>query len=222
MGISALGRGWHSPARGSWLSYAAVAVAVAAVLALLFVPGLLAKGPPPEPAQWRPVESATKALSLQVPANWRVSCSGSSGTYDRVRVKAARLATITIYGSQTLGAMGDISGAAVRTLTGLPLSKRAEGRLHTKLGELVKKTDPTYKELGQMQPCTIGGLPGAYSVYQAVRRVGLVPITVKGWRITVPVGDFSFDIRAECPSQHWTAFQPAVARLLSSIAFSRR
>jgi len=174
--------------------------------------------PPQEPAQWQRVQSETGELSLEVPADWKFASAGSTGSFEWVRLRGAKLYTITIKGTQAMGAMGDIAGVSGRLIPGdAPLEKQPEGKLHIMLGAQTQKSDPNYKE-DQMQPTGFALVPAAYSMYTTKRKVGVFSVSMKGWRLSAPgVGDYSYNMRAECPAKHWDKFEPIAYHIRDSI-----
>jgi len=201
----------------------AVAVVVLLIVVASAIAVKLATKPPEQSEQWQRVSTETKELSLQIPAGWDFATMGSSGTFEKAWVKSGKLYRVSIEGTLAMGAMGDISGAAARSLStngaaAVALAQRPEGKLHLWLGEMVEDSDPYYEEQGEMQACTFAGKPAAYSTYTTVKRIGVFSVELKGWRITAPgIGDYSYNIRAQCPAQHWDKFEPIATGILSSI-----
>lgn len=187
----------------------------------------LACRPLAEPEEWESVQSETNKISFQAPAGWKFSTSGLEAMFDKASVRRGKLYLVRIEGSQVKGILGDISGAASRASAPAegagppPLDKRAEGRLHMMLGDFETKRDPNYEEVGEMQACAVSGMPAAYSQYTTVKKVGIFSVKVKGWRITVPAGEFSYDLRAEAPAKRWEAFEPIATHIFESVQLSR-
>jgi hypothetical protein len=200
----------------------------AGVLLVLVIGGfvfafLRAQGPPAEPAEWISVTSQNKLLSLQVPSNWKFTTSGSTGTFERVKVFSGSC-RVSLEGSQIKGAMGDIAGAAARAATGpegnlpLTLAERAEGRLHASLGEAEKKRDPAFQDQDDLTATTFAGVPAASSHYTTRKSVGLFSVQLKGLRITAPgAGDLAYDIRLVAPAKQWDKFEPTALKIMESV-----
>ena len=189
------------------------------------VPKSLASKPPAEPTEWQQVQSMTGELSLEVPANWTFTTSGSGSVYEYVLVQGSKLSRVTIHGSANKGSLADISGAAASVESGLfgetpesfGVADRGEGRLHTLIGDITAKEDKHFKETGAMQETEFRGRPAAYSDYTSLRRAGLLKGQVKGRRLTAPAGDLAYDVRAECPAQHWEQFEPIASQIIESV-----
>ncbi len=189
------------------------------------VPRALASKPPPEPTEWKQVESKTGELSLEVPANWTFTTSGSGSVYENARVEGSKLYRVTIHGSATKGSLADISGTTVSVESGPfgeiqespGVADRREGRLHTLIGDMTAKEDKHFTDSGVMEETEFRGRPAAYSDYTSLRRAGLLKVQVKGRRVTAPAGDLAYDVRAECPAQHWEQFEPIASRILESV-----
>ena len=195
------------------------------VLLILFacvLPLMSASKPPLEPTTWKQVETTTQELSLEVPANWHFVTSGASGVSEWALIQGGRLCHVTIHGdTQVLGAIGDTSSAAARSMDQgegqLDVTQRGEGGLHAFVGMMLAKEDRQFKEEAEVHESTFGGKPAAYSDFTTRRRVGVMGVTVKGRRMSVPAGDYGYDIRAECPAQHWEKFEPVATRILESV-----
>lgn len=207
-------------------SWVVVVVAVVVLVVLVVGASILslskASAVPDASGQWQAVQSLNREFSLQVPPRWDFSTAGSPGTFESVKVKGGGLAAVTIYGSQTMGAIGDASSALARAAAPpeggeQPLERRAEGQLHATLEAVEKEKDPKYAEQGDVKPCTFAGLPAAYSGYTTVRRVGVFGVKMKGWRISCPGGDYSYDIRAFCPEKQWGRFEPIATKILAGV-----
>ncbi|MFQ5810990.1 MAG: hypothetical protein ACE5JM_15335 [Armatimonadota bacterium] len=198
------------------------------------VPVILASGPPAQPTQWQEVETATKQLTLEVPANWRFSTAGSESLSEWARVQGGKLSRVTIHGSHITGAMGDITSSFERMGSGMmdmagaegvyrepDVSESGEGQLHALLGRVAAKEDKHFQDLGKMEACEFGGRQAARSDYTTRRRVGFLTVNVRGRRITAPAGDLAYDVRAECPEKHWDNFEPIADRILKSVDSQR-
>jgi hypothetical protein len=210
--------------RPAWVYWVAAAVGlVVLAIAGCFVAAAVVSRPPAAPGDWQSVESKTKKMTLQVPANWKWSTSGSEGTFEWVTVKPGGLYVIRIKGSAVKGSIGDIGSAMQRMASGdgggedLGVEMRAEGALHELLGEVEKKQDRHYRGTSDMQPCTFGGKPAAYSEYSTTKRIGIATVRLKGARMSVPAGDLGYDVRIICPAAHWDTFQPHASKLLESV-----
>lgn len=180
-----------------------------------FVTARLAAGAPPEPADWKSVETMTKVLTLQVPGNWTFSTSGSQSTYEQASIKATRLCRVYIDGNATKGAMGDVAAAAARVGGG-----SAELRFHASQGELHKKRDPKYEESGEAKPCTFGGVPAAYSEYTTLKKVAGFGVKLRGWRISTSNGDYGYQVWVEAPDKQFDKFEPMATKLLGGVKFA--
>jgi len=209
-----------------WRSYAIgggilLVLIIAAQVAAL----LLATRPPAASAEWKQLATANHLFSMQAPAGWEFSTSGSLGTYEQASLKAGGRYSLRLRGTQVLGAMADISGAGARLGAGLsgmsggqlPLEKRKEGQLHALIGGREQADDSNYKEEGEMQAMTIGGLPAAYSDYTTKQSVGLLSVEMKGRRITIPATDVAYDVRVTCPAGHWNEFEPVAMKVIHSL-----
>ncbi len=206
--------------RPLWPYFVGAGVAlVVVVLVAQFVAVKAAAGPPPEPADWGTQQSKTKLLSVLVPGNYKFSTSGSAGTYEQVTVKATKLCRVYVDGNATKGAMSDVSAATARMTedTGpATVVRSAEGRFHAAQGELHKRKDPSYAEEGQMGEWSFAGMPGAYSEYASVKKVGLLAVRMKGWRLSCMGGDYGYQVWAEAPATQWEEFQPTARKILES------
>lgn len=84
---------------------------------------------PPEAGDWNTVQSMTKLLSFEVPGNWKFVTAGSSGSYEQAEARASKLCFVSVNGTGTKGALGDVAGAAARvsgTDSGGDISLRSE------------------------------------------------------------------------------------------------
>ncbi len=201
-----------------WPKYAAGAGLLVLFIMAWSVFSLIAKSKPPlEPTGWQQVQTQTNELSLEVPTNWKFSTSGAGGSFEKAFVRSGKSCEVTIFGSGTLGAMGDISGASRAVSAETPLEKRPEGKLHAQLGGFEEDNDPHYAE-DEMQAVTFMGAAAAYSVYTTSKRAGVFSVKIKGWRLTVPgIGDYSYNVHAQCPAKHWDEFEPIAQRILQSV-----
>jgi hypothetical protein len=189
------------------------------------VPRALASKAPPEVTEWKQEESMTGELSLEVPANWTFTTSGSGSIYENARVQGSKLSRVTIHGSSNKGSLADITGSAASAESGLfgetpqsfGVADRGEGRLHTLIGSITAKEDKHFVDSGVMEETEFRGRPAAYSDYTSLRRAGLLKVKVKGRRLTAPAGDLAYDVRAECPAQHWEQFEPIAWRIIESV-----
>jgi hypothetical protein len=214
-------------------------IAIGGALLLLLVlagvlPGILASRAPAQPNQWQEVDTATKQLTLEVPANWRFSTAGSESLSEWARVQGGKLSRVTIHGSHITGAMADVTSSFARMGSGMmdipgaggvyeepDVSESGEGQLHALLGRVAAKEDKHFQDLGSMEACEFGGRQAARSDYTTRRRVGLLTVKVRGRRITAPAGDLAYDVRAECPEKHWDKFEPIADRILKSVDSER-
>lgn len=207
-------------ARPLWPYYVGALVTLVLVLVVVsFVVAKTAAGPPPEPGDWKTMESKTKLLTIGVPANYKFSTSGSAGTYEQISIKATKLCRVYVDGNGSKGAMSDIAAAAARvsgTEGGPEVATRGEGRFHATQGELYQKKDPNYKEEGEMGEWSFGGMPAAYSEYTTVKKVGLFAVKMKGWRLSCLGGDFGYQIFAEAPEAQWEKFKPIARQIIES------
>ncbi len=207
----------------SWVVLAAAAVVlVVLVLGASMIALSKACAVPDAEGEWKPEQSLNKEFSLQVPPSWRFSTAGSPGSFESVKVAGGGLVAVTIYGSQTMGAIGDVSSAMARAAAPAeggyqPVDTRAEGQLHATLELVEKKKDPKYAEEGEVTACAFAGMPAAYSGYTTVKRVGLFSVKIKGWRISCPAGDYSYDVRAFCPEKQWEKFEPIATKILAGV-----
>ncbi len=204
--------------RAKWPYYLAVAASLAFVIlgwSAISLRGALR--PPQEPGQWQSVSSENDYLRLQVPGNWDVATGGSRESLEYVQIRAAKNCFIRIKGTQALGAMADATvGSRHEDLSATPSKETGIGKFHAMLGELAKDNDSNYEEEA-MQPCTFAGTRAAYSTYTTVRRAGLFPVKMKGWRITTAsIGPFAYTIRAECPEKHWDSFEEIASQIIGS------
>jgi len=205
--------------RAKWPYYLAAVASLAFVIfgwSAISLRGALR--PPQEPGEWQSVGSENEYLHLQVPDNWEFTTSGSRGGFERVTVKSGKCCTVTIKGTQTLGAMADATvGSRSEDLSATPFDETRMGEFHAKLGAWVMEEDSNHKEEA-MQPCTFTGTRAAYSTYTTVRRAGVFAVKTKGWRITTAsVGPYAYTIRAECPEKHWDKFQPIASKIIGSV-----
>jgi hypothetical protein len=198
--------------------------ALVAVVVILFLAGFVAAktaaGPPPEPQDWKTVESKTKLFSVSVPGNYLFSTSGSAGTYEQFTVKGTKLCRVYVDGTGTKGAMSDTAAAAARVSGGDSspnVADHGEGKFHASQGDLAKRKDPVHKEEGEMQAWSFAGMPAAYSEYTTVKKVGLFGVKMKGWRISCMGGDFGYQVWAEAPEAQWEKFEPIARKILEGV-----
>jgi len=188
-----------------------------------FVTAAVLSKPPAAPADWQSAESNTKKMTLQVPSNWKWVTSGSEGSYEWVSINPGGLYVIKIKGSAVKGAIGDVGAAMQRAMGGgegsesLGVEMKAEGSLHSLVGEVEKKKDKHYQETGDMQSYTFGGRPAAYSEYTTLKRIGIAGVRMKGARISAPAGDLGYDVRVLCPAAHWETFKTDAFKVLESV-----
>ena len=204
--------------RAKWPHYLAVVASLAFVVlgwSAISLRGTIQ--PPKEPKQWQSVSSENDYLRLQVPGNWDVATGGSRGSLDYVLIKSGKSCFIRIKGTQALGAMADANvGSRSEDLSATPFEETRMGEFHAKFGAWVMEEDSNYQE-DAMQPCTFTGTRAAYSTYTTVRRAGVFPVNVKGWRVTTAsIGPFAYSIRAECPEKHWDSFKEIAIKVISS------
>ncbi len=210
--------------RPAWV-YWAVAAGGLAMLSTIgcFVVAAIASKPPPAPKDWKPVESLTKKMTLQVPSNWKWTTSGSEGTFEWVTVKPGGLYRISIKGSAMKGSIGDVGSAAERAMGGdegggaLSVEMKAEGGLHAFVGMVEKKEDPQYEETSDMRPWRFGGQAAAYSEYTTAKRIGIATVRLKGARISAPAGDLGYDVRVLCPASRWETFKTDAFKVLERV-----
>lgn len=207
--------------RPLWPYYLGAAVTIVVVgLGALFMSAKAAAGPPPEPADWADMQSKTKLFTISVPANYKFSSSGSSGSYEQMTVKATKLCRVYVDGTGTKGAMSDVAAATSRMTGGdssSSVSRRGEGKFHVAQGELYKKTrDRSFEESEDIKAWNFAGMPGAYSEYTTVKKVGLFPVKMKGWRLSCMGGDFGYQVWAEAPESQWEKFKPIATKILKS------
>ncbi len=206
--------------RAKWPYYLAVVASLAFVIfgwSAISLRGALQL--PKEPGQWQSVGSENEYLHLQVPDTWEFSTGGSRGGFEQVTVKSGKFCLVKIRGTQALGALADATGARPRgnDPAEVPFEETGMGMFHAKLGGLVNEEDPNYEEAA-MQPCTFAGGTAAYSTYTTVKRAGVLPVNIKGWRITtLSIGPYAYSIHVECPEKHWDKFQPIASNIIGSV-----
>jgi len=210
--------------RPAWVFWA---IAAAAVVVLgvggCFVAAAVLSRPPAAAGEARSVESHTKKMTLQVPANWKWTTSGSEGTFEAVKIRPGGLYVISIEGNSVRGSIGDIGAASSRMMAGegdgsaSPVAMKAEGGLHALIGAVEDKEDPNFEETTEMQSYTFGGNPAAYSEYSTLTRVGIATVRLKGGRISAPAGDLGYDVRVICPAAHWDTFSKEAFKVLESV-----
>jgi len=209
-----------APPRPLWPYFVGAGVTLVLVLLLTgFLAGKQAAGPPPEPGNWSTQQSKTKLLTLHVPDNYVFSTSGSSASYEQVYIRATKLCRVTVDGNGTKGAMSDAIAATSRAGGGDSsgtVASSAEGKFHALQGGLLKTKDPAYQEEGEVSGWSFAGMPAAYSDYTSFRKVGLVAVKVRGWRLSCMGGDFGYQVFAEAPEAQWEKFQPTARRILES------
>jgi len=211
--------------RPLWPYFVGAGVAIIVIaLAAGFVAAKAAAGPPPEPGEWKTMESKTKLFTVQAPANYTFSSSGSSGSYEQFTVRATKLCRVYVDGTGTKGAVSDMAAAAARVSGGDSspnVADHGEGKFHASQGEFHQRQDPAYKEEGDMKAWSFVGMPAAYSEYTTVKKIGLVGVKMKGWRISCMGGDFGYQVWAEAPEAQWEKFQPIASKILDSAAMGK-
>jgi hypothetical protein len=67
-----------------------------------------------------------------------------------------------------------------------------------------------------MQAWKFAAMPAAYSEFTTVKRVGLLSVPMKGWRISCFGGDFGYQVWAEAPASQWERFKPTAQKIIES------
>lgn len=199
-------------------------IPVGVLLVLQLGAYFMAMKAPSADGTWKQQPSLNKVFTVNAPEAWKFSTYGSPGTVEDITIKPGKVYQINVHGTQLSGIVGDIAGAAARagasfsevTEGELPLEKRREGSLHMFIGDRAKQSDPHFEDQGNMQAAQFAGMPAAWSYFTTTKYVGVIPVKIKGLRMTVPTNELGFDVRAWCPEKNWDKFEPTVRKILGS------
>lgn len=202
----------------------AVGGAVVLLVALLLVMGIMASAPPPEPGEWKEFTAKDKSFSAWYPADWgEPSNSGSAGSYVLVDWKAGKLCRVSVQGTQKAGAMGDPAAARERAAgPNPPVDKTADGALLELFKKAFAAKRPGYEEGEAVFSYDFANVRSARADYSYARRVGLLGIKMKGFRLGYFQGDYGYDIYAEAPEKHWAKLEPTAKKILAGVQFGTR
>ena len=215
------------PSREVWLIpvIAVVAGIVVLIVALLLV-GMAASGPPAEPGEWKTFTSKDNSFSAYYPEGWgEPSNSGSAGSYVLVEWKGSKLCRVKVQGASKAGTIGDVAAAKERTAGGalgggeLPIEKTADGALldfFKSTGTFAPKR-PGYEEGGPQFAYSFANTRSAYVEYTYTKRVGIMPIKMKGMRWAHQAGDYGYHVTAEAPEKHWDEFKQIAENIVGYV-----
>ncbi|MCE5217378.1 hypothetical protein LLH03_10170 [bacterium] len=191
------------------------------LVVILLVVGIAASGAPPDPGTWKTFVEKDKQFTAQYPGGWtKPSNSGSSGSYVSVDFRASKLCWVQVQGTQKAGAMGDVAAAASRAAGGtVSVERSAEGAVLAGSTASFTAQRPGFKQGTMKEVWDFGGSKAASAEYTYTKRVGLLPIKMKGIRWGAFKGDFGYVVFAEAPEKHWAKFQPVAQKIVSSVQF---
>lgn len=201
-------------------------VLVATVVGLLVV-GVMASGPPADPGkEWKELTSNDKSFTAWYPEGWgEPSNAGSGGTFVRVKWSGSKLCEVIVRGSSGAGSVGDMAAAKERVASAnlgpgeqLPVSQTADGAMleHFKNKEwLAAHAD--YKEAEAKFDFTFSKARAAMTEYTFTKRVGLLPVKMRGVRWATQQGDYAYHVTAEAPEKHWAAFEPVAKKIVGGV-----
>lgn len=215
------------PSRPAWvLPVAIVAGGVVILLIALVLLGVSAAGPPADPGEWESFVSKDKSFAAYYPKGWgEPDNAGSGGTFVLVTWKGSKLARVSVRGASGAGAIGDTAAAKERVAAAnlapgqeLPLEMTADGAMlaHFK-NEKWLKDHPGYEEGTPAFDTRFAGARAACAEYSYKKRVGLVPVEMKGLRWATHQGDYSYHVVAEAPAKHWEKFKPTAEKIVGSV-----
>lgn len=210
------------PEKPAWLMPLIVGGGIIVLLVvILLVVGIAASGAPPDPGTWKTFVEKDKQFTAQYPGGWaEPSNSGSSGSYVSVDFRAGKLCWVQVQGTQKAGSMGDLAAAAARMSGGqVTVERSADGAVLAGSTASFKAQRPGFKEEAMKQASDFGGGKSACAAYTYTKRVGLLPIKMKGIRWGAFKGDFGYTVFAEAPEKHWAKFQPVAQKIVSSVQF---
>jgi len=193
---------------------------------LLLVGGLLymgiaASGPPAEPGEkWESIVSREKSFAAYYPTGWgEPSNSGSAGSFVSVVWKGSKLARVSVDGSSTAGSIGDTAAAAERMAGGaVSIERTADGALLEFFkNQTWLSKHPDYDETGMQYSYAFAKTKSVCTEYTCTKKVGLLPVKMKGMRWASQQGDYGYHVVAECPEQHWEKFRPTALQILGHV-----
>ncbi len=204
----------------SWL----IPVLVAGGAVLVIVVGLYAYGlsqmkPVPEPGEWASLTAVGNALTLSYPKGWgEPENAGAEGTSAQVTLRPNKLARVQVLGTGTRGARGDTAAAAERLAGGnLPIAQSADGAVLAMDAEQFAKARSGYQAGDIQETYNCASRKSATIEYTYTKRVGLLPVKMKGMRWGWFGGDLGFVCYAEAPEKHWEQFWATAAQVVGSI-----
>lgn len=215
------------PSRPAWLlPMIIVGGGIAMLVVALMLVGVSASGPPPEPGEWVSFTSKDKSFSAYYPKGWgEPDSAGSGGTFVLVTWKGAKLARVSVRGASGAGAAGDAAAARERIAASnlgpgeqLPLEMTADGAMleHFKNGKWLKE-HPGYQEGSPTLDYHFAKTRAAFAEYSYTKRVGLLPVKMKGMRWASFQGDYSYHVVAEAPEKHWDKFKPIAEQIVGGV-----
>lgn len=209
--------------RPPWLIPAVVGGgAIVLLIVALVIVGVMASGPPPAEGNWEAFVSKDKSFAAWYPDGWgEPSNSGAAGSYVNVVWKATKLCRVGVKGTQTAGSVGDTTAAKERMAGGnLPIEQGPDGAM---LGffdiDGFAGRRPDLEQTAMQAVYNFASVKAAYTEYTYTRRVGLVPIKMKGMRWGSFQGDYGYHAYAEAPEKHWAAFKPIAEKIVGGVQF---
>ena len=194
---------------------------ILALIVVLVAVWLSASAPPAAPGDWKTFVEKDKLFAAEYPSGWgQPSNSGSPGTYVLVVWRGGKLCAVTLSGTQVSGAMGDAAATRERVAGGnLPISQTADGSVLAHATEGFKSQRSGYKATEVKEAYDFANVRAACVEYTYTKRVGLVPIRMKGIRWGAFQMDFGYHVYAEAPEKHWETFKPIAERIVGSVQF---
>lgn len=199
-------------------------IAILAIAMVLL--GVSASGPPPEPGEWASFTSKDKSFSAYYPKGWgEPDNAGSGGSFVLVTWNGTKLARVSVRGASGAGAAGDAAAARERIAASnlapgeqLPLEMTADGAMldHFRNAKWLKE-HPGYQEGSPIFDYHFAKTRAAFAEYSYTKRVGLLPVKMKGMRWASFQGDYSYHVVAEAPEKHWDKFKPVAEQIVGGV-----
>ena len=193
--------------------------AVVTIVLGLYAYGLSQMKPVPEPGEWASLTAVGNVLTLSYPEGWgKPENAGAEGTSTQITFRPNKLARVQVLGTGSRGARGDTAAAAERLAGGsVPIAQSADGAVLAMDAEEFAKARPGYQAGDIQEAYNCANRKSAAIEYTYTRRVGLLPVKMKGTRWGWFGGDLGFVCYAEAPQKHWDKFQATAGQILGSI-----